>query len=40
MLNQRQYQTNLFDKNSSIALKGIAIILMIIHHNFRDSSLF
>lgn len=31
---------NRFDKNASLALKGIAISLMMLHHNFRDRSLF
>lgn len=30
----------IFDKNQSTALKGIAILLMMLHHNFRDVSLF
>ena len=29
-----------FDKQSSLGLKGIAIILIMFHHNFRDVSLF
>ena len=40
MLNNRLESNNYFDKESSIALKGIAIILMMLHHNFRDASLF
>ena len=40
MFKGRQYSTDIFDKNASLALKGIAIILMMIHHNFRDTSLF
>lgn len=40
MFKKRQSSTDIFDKKSSLALKGIAIILMMIHHNFRDTSLF
>ena len=40
MFKERQYPTEIFDKNSSLALKGIAITLMMIHHNFRNTSLF
>ncbi len=29
-----------FDKSNSLALKGIAILLMMLHHNFREVSLF
>ena len=29
-----------FDRKASVCLKGIAIILMMFHHNFRDETLF
>ena len=29
-----------FDKEASLALKGIAIMMMMLHHNFRAHSLF
>lgn len=40
MIKELQYPTEILDKNSSLALKGIAITLMMIHHNFRNTSLF
>lgn len=40
MLNKYLKTDTTFDKDSSYALKGIAIILMMLHHNFRNPSLF
>ena len=31
---------NVFDKESSVAIKGIAILMMILHHNFREPYLY
>lgn len=34
------FQSIKFDKNNSQALKGIAILLLMLHHNFREARLF
>ena len=40
MSNSKEIENPSFDKNASRALKGIAILLMILHHNFRSVELF
>lgn len=39
MLKENKINTSMFGKNESLALKGIAIALMMMHHCFNNSEM-